>query len=129
MEYYESSPEAFGEASVAMRLNQIAGDEVYVDQVHVLYHGTSPYEYSEIDSRDLAVAVQLDPGVYEFGMEAIADVWNDDQPVLTELSYVILFDFAPVTVEAPCGGDLDEDGDFDLADMAVMQTCMTGPLQ
>jgi hypothetical protein len=118
---------------VDLRLDQIAGPLVHEQHVSIDFWPDPNQPAS--DSRTLAAAGQLSPGVYE--LEIVADMdcpylylQTYGQPVelVAEASFVADLTFTPA--EAPPGcddADTDNDGDVDLLDFYRFQRCYTGP--
>ena len=115
---------------VAVQLNEIAGPLIYADEVVIHVTSDSPGEPTLVDAPVLTSG-ELAPGVYELVVSAELDGHAFDgyggPPVVGQASYVVSTEFAASPAEVPGEGDLDQDGDVDIADFARMQRAFTGP--
>lgn len=122
-------------ASVSVRLNRIAGPELYANGVETYLGFWDMWDpYDIIDETIVATAGVLTPGVYELDVQSTmfadsAADWMWEVLARGELSYVVTMAFSPVGMVDPNQADLDGDGDVDVMDFAHFQLAMTGPLQ
>lgn len=117
---------------VSARLNQVAGPSHYEQAVGFMQND-GDWQASTVVDAPLLFSAELPPGIYELEVEALlvgnADSFHSaDAPILGEAAYVLWADLTQAAVVLPGEGDLDGDGDADIADFARFQRAFTGPL-
>lgn len=117
--------------SLSVQLNRIAGNVVY-ETMLTIHMDQWDWLAGSILGAPVELAGQLEPGVYELTVDARFNggIWRDSGgPLyLGQTSYIVSAEFATPPPVTPGEGDLDGDGDVDIADFARMQAAFTGPM-
>ena len=122
------------ESAISVHLDQVAGPEVFSEQVGVYATASDPNApVIQTETASLGAAGTLAPGVYELAVSASANLLyaellvEPERGVVAETSYIVELEFTPVDLNPDCeAADLDGDGDVDMADYLRLQQCFTG---
>ena len=110
---------------ITVQLRRLASSVQYADEARIEF-----VDFEEVASTPFSAFGLLVPGVYEFEVEARADVYawflGPDVSFSGETAYLVTLAFHEAGTQF-FGADLDHDGDVDLADFAIFQQAMSGP--